>query len=686
MIRYDVQQLLGEGAYGQVFKCADKETGRVVAVKKFKDSDVLESVKKTINRELRVMQMLGKHPNIVQLIESFCAKDHVYIVMEYVPRTLLQELNNSNGGLPFYKIWNYTQQVFTAVELLHSQNIIHRDIKPENLLLSDADVLKLCDFGFARQITNSDSSLTDYVSTRWYRAPELILGCTSYGKPVDIWSIGCLVAELANGFPLFPGKSDIEQLQMVQELRGPLCKLHLGELSSKPHFAKVQSPVVPKSSTFLRDTFISKLGSAGVALVEKMLTMDPDSRPSSKQCLLDSFFAECRFIGGKPSLFPLQIGSDVSNDNTDGSSESDSISTYSGSSITSYTETLNLDDTTSSLSSISLSGKDAPVLRREVVPSPPQVSPQHSLPRPLWGTSKRGAAARLQMAHDKPKPLPSPEVPICEPLSSVPEEQHRTAQLQLTVQQLQPPAQQLQLQLPTPTQPQMMHQIPTSVSTKLLQPPPLTRKISCPQKFIPKPLPPPLTSNHMHHAQTMETVSYLRRSIVHTPAEQRVYPSPSYLQHSNRHIDDCDPFLLGEAPNIMRLHDQAPPPTIIMSKSRPRLSPPPSKYTGLLHSPHHLNAQFPPAILSPPHLTNNLHSSLHPPYLQPPTLSPLAASGDRLSHLSAVPPISQTSFCTCTNISSPSPNNITSTSPTRHPKVLPKLSLPSIQRPGGTNV
>ncbi|RHY96767.1 hypothetical protein DYB35_008307 [Aphanomyces astaci] len=197
--------------YGVVLKCRHKETGQIVAIKKFKESDEDEQVKKTAMREIRIL----KHENIVSLIEVFRRKGKLYLVFEYVEKTILEEIEKNPEGLDPTVIRSLMWQLVRAIQFCHQNNIIHRDIKPENLLVSKNGVLKLCDFGFARTLAAAGAKYTDYVSTRWYRAPELLVGDVSYGKAVDIWAVGCMFAEITTGLPLFPGDSDIDQLYHI---------------------------------------------------------------------------------------------------------------------------------------------------------------------------------------------------------------------------------------------------------------------------------------------------------------------------------------------------------------------------------------------------------------------------------------------------------------------------------------
>ncbi|KAG7392972.1 Cyclin-dependent kinase-like 3 [Phytophthora pseudosyringae] len=214
MENYESLGTIGEGTYGVVLKCRHKVTGQIVAIKKFKESDDDEQVKKTALREIKILKQL-KHENIVSLLEVFRMKGKLYLVFEFVEKTILEEIERHPDGLDPLTLKKLMWQLVRAIHFCHQHNIIHRDIKPENLLVSRNGVLKLCDFGFARPLASAGAKYTEYVSTRWYRAPELLVGDVSYGKAVDVWSIGCMFAEIATGLPLFPGDSDIDQLYHI---------------------------------------------------------------------------------------------------------------------------------------------------------------------------------------------------------------------------------------------------------------------------------------------------------------------------------------------------------------------------------------------------------------------------------------------------------------------------------------
>lgn len=221
MENYEILDLIGEGTYGHVYRALHKPTNIVVAIKKFKDSEEEdEHVKKTVLREINALHLL-KQSNIVNLMEIFRHESKICLVFEYVDHTVLQDIDITPEGLPPERVRKLMYQMLKSVKFMHDQNLIHRDIKPENLLISKNGILKLCDFGFARELSKRKTALlTDYVSTRWYRAPELLVGDAAYSKAVDIWSIGCIFAEIYNGMPLFPGESDIDTLYHILKACG----------------------------------------------------------------------------------------------------------------------------------------------------------------------------------------------------------------------------------------------------------------------------------------------------------------------------------------------------------------------------------------------------------------------------------------------------------------------------------
>ncbi|XP_052068903.1 cyclin-dependent kinase-like 4 isoform X17 [Mytilus californianus] len=293
MEKYENLGLVGEGSYGMVLKCRHKETGQLVAIKKFLESEDDKMVKKIALREVRMLKQL-RHDHLVNLIEVFRRKKRLYLVFEFVDHTVLDELEKCPNGLDENTVRRILWQVLKGVEFCHVHNIIHRDVKPENILVSKSGVVKLCDFGFARTLAQPGESYTDYVATRWYRAPELLVGDTKYGKAVDIWAIGCLLSEMLTGEPLFPGDSDIDQLYHIVKCFGNLTPRHKEVFLRNPLFVGMRIPEV-KETVPLEKKF-NRISSFALDLMKQSLRLDPDDRPTCTQLLKHEFFQKDGFI------------------------------------------------------------------------------------------------------------------------------------------------------------------------------------------------------------------------------------------------------------------------------------------------------------------------------------------------------------------------------------------------------
>ncbi|ETW00409.1 CMGC/CDKL protein kinase, variant 2 [Aphanomyces invadans] len=289
MENYENLGTIGEGTYGVVLKCRHKETGQIVAIKKFKESDEDEQVKKTAMREIRILKQL-KHENIVNLIEVFRRKGKLYLVFEYVEKTILEEIEKNPEGLDPAVIRSLMWQLVRAIQFCHQNNIIHRDIKPENLLVSKNGVLKLCDFGFARTLAAAGAKYTDYVSTRWYRAPELLVGDVSYGKAVDIWAVGCMFAEITTGLPLFPGDSDIDQLYHIIKCLGRITSRQQELFRKNSLYVGVKLPEVTEVES-LEDRF-PQLDKVSIDFLKQTVQDEPLDRWTCAELLKHPLIAE----------------------------------------------------------------------------------------------------------------------------------------------------------------------------------------------------------------------------------------------------------------------------------------------------------------------------------------------------------------------------------------------------------
>uniref|UniRef100_A0A674B0X4 Cyclin-dependent kinase-like 5 n=1 Tax=Salmo trutta TaxID=8032 RepID=A0A674B0X4_SALTR len=293
MNKFEVLGIVGEGNV-TLWHAVFQETNELVAIKKFKDSEENEEVKETTLRELKMLRTL-KQENIVELKEAFRRRGKLYLVFEYVERNMLELLEELPNGAPPDKARNYIYQLIKAIHWCHKNEIVHRDIKPENLLISSEDVLKLCDFGFARNLSEgSDANYTEYVATRWYRSPELLLGAP-YGKAVDMWSVGCILGELSDGQPLFPGESEIDQLFTIQKVLGPLPAEQMKLFYNNPRFHGLRFPSVNHPTTLER-RYLAILSGLMLDLMKNLLLLVPSDRYLTEQSLNHPAFQPLRLL------------------------------------------------------------------------------------------------------------------------------------------------------------------------------------------------------------------------------------------------------------------------------------------------------------------------------------------------------------------------------------------------------
>lgn len=286
MNRYSSLGKIGEGTYGVVYKALDQQTQQVVALKQIRLDNQDEGVPCTAIREIALLKGL-RHPNIVKLLDVIHTNRKLILVFEFVDRGDLKKFMEEQT-LDFKMIKSFLYQILSAVDFCHQNSILHRDLKPQNLLISKDGEVKLADFGLARPFGIPIKKLTHEVVTLWYRSPDVLLGNQHYGTAVDIWSIGCIFAEMALGQPLFAGKDEKEQLIRIYKVLGTptqetwpnlkeLPKYNI--LTSNPEFS-MNYQRVPFSKTFE-----GKLDIACVDLLEKMLCYNPEKRITASEAL-----------------------------------------------------------------------------------------------------------------------------------------------------------------------------------------------------------------------------------------------------------------------------------------------------------------------------------------------------------------------------------------------------------------
>ncbi|RWR86355.1 mitogen-activated protein kinase 8-like protein [Cinnamomum micranthum f. kanehirae] len=308
--RYKIREVIGKGSYGVVCSAIDTHTGEKVAIKKM--HDIFENISDSarILREIKLLRLL-RHPDIVAIKHIMLPpskrdfKD-IYVVFELMDSDLHQVIK-ANNDLTKEHHQFFLYQMLRALKYIHTANVYHRDLKPKNILANANCKLKVCDLGLARVAFNDTPTTvfwTDYVATRWYRAPELC-GCfySKYTPAIDIWSIGCIFAEVLTGKPLFPGKHVDHQLDLMTDLLGS---------PSSDTISKVRNEKARRYLSSLRKKqpvpFAKKFPKAdplALKLLERLLAFDPKDRPTAEEALADPYFKGLARVEREPSCQPI---------------------------------------------------------------------------------------------------------------------------------------------------------------------------------------------------------------------------------------------------------------------------------------------------------------------------------------------------------------------------------------------
>ena len=291
-----------EGTYGVVYRARDKKTNETVALKRLKMEKEKEGFPITSLREISTL-LKAQHENIVTVKEIVVGSnmDKIYIVMEFVEHDLKSLMETMKQPFLIGEVKCLMQQLLRAVAHLHDNWILHRDLKTSNLLLSHRGILKVGDFGLAREYGSPLKAYTPVVVTLWYRAPELLLQTRQYSYPIDIWSVGCIFGELLNMKPLFPGKSEIDQLNHIFKELGTPNDTIWPDYSELPLVKKIKFNEHKYNN--LHNKFQQKLTKLGTALMNKFLTYDPSKRITAEEALKHEFFKESP-LPVDPSMFP----------------------------------------------------------------------------------------------------------------------------------------------------------------------------------------------------------------------------------------------------------------------------------------------------------------------------------------------------------------------------------------------
>lgn len=290
MYKYKVIAKKGEGTFSEVLKAQSKDTAKFVAIKKMKAR--FESMEQVNNlREVQALRRLSPHAHVIKLIEIIFEKatGTLALVFELMEMNLYELIKGRRTYLPERLLKTIMWQLLKATDHMHRNGIFHRDIKPENVLIRDERV-KLCDFGSCRGI-RSKQPFTEYISTRWYRAPECLLTDGYYNYKMDIWGVGCVWFEILSLFPLFPGTNELDQIQRIHNVLGTPPREVLAKMRRHSSHMNFQFP--ERVGTGL-DRLLPNANPEAMELISRMLAYNPDDRITARAALLHPYFRDIR--------------------------------------------------------------------------------------------------------------------------------------------------------------------------------------------------------------------------------------------------------------------------------------------------------------------------------------------------------------------------------------------------------
>lgn len=272
----------------QVFKGRNRQTGELVALKEI-HLDSEEGTPSTAIREISLMKEL-KHENIVSLHDVIHTENKLMLVFEYMDKDLKKYMDSRGGGgqLDYITIKSFMHQLLQGIAFCHDNRVLHRDLKPQNLLINNKGQLKLADFGLARAFGIPVNTFSNEVVTLWYRAPDVLLGSRTYNTSIDIWSAGCIMAEMYTGRPLFPGTTNEDQLQKIFRLMGTPSERSWPGISQFPEY----KPNFHIYATQDLRMILPQVDQMGLDLLSRMLQLRPEMRISAVDALSHLWFRD----------------------------------------------------------------------------------------------------------------------------------------------------------------------------------------------------------------------------------------------------------------------------------------------------------------------------------------------------------------------------------------------------------
>lgn len=290
MQKYEKLEKIGEGTYGTVFKAKHKETHEIVALKRVRLDEDEEGIPSSALREICILKEL-KHKNIVRLHDVMHSERRLTLVFEYCDQDLKKYFDSCQGEVDPAVVKSFMFQLLRGLAFCHSCNVLHRDLKPQNLLINKDGELKLADFGLARAFGIPVRCYSAEVVTLWYRPPDVLMGAKLYSTSIDMWSAGCIFAEIANGGrPLFPGGDVDDQLRRIFKVLGPPNEDTWPNASKLPDYKDFS--YLQSGGAVSLAVVVPKLSVAGRDLLQKLLVLNPAQRISAEDAMRHHFFSD----------------------------------------------------------------------------------------------------------------------------------------------------------------------------------------------------------------------------------------------------------------------------------------------------------------------------------------------------------------------------------------------------------
>ena len=294
--KYQKQYKLGEGTYAVVYKAIAIASQHIVAIKKIKMGQFKDGIDMSAVREIKFLHEL-RHPNVITLHDIFVHKRNVNLVLEYLESDLEHVIRDKSVAFSSSHIKAWMLMTLRGVEHCHRSFVLHRDLKPNNLLIAGDGELKLADFGMARVFGEPVGNMTSQVVTRWYRCPELLFGAKDYGTAVDMWSVGCIFAELMLRVPYMAGESDMDQLKIIFKALGTPTEIEWPGMKLLPDYVEF----APQPKPNFRQLFTAASDDA-LDLLKALLTFDPLRRCTATEALMHAYFKNAPAPAHKSTL------------------------------------------------------------------------------------------------------------------------------------------------------------------------------------------------------------------------------------------------------------------------------------------------------------------------------------------------------------------------------------------------